>query len=175
VKGTTIPFQVTDLNSSVLTNSEMIVVRIPGLPGNPGCGSYFPLVIDEITRSFDEVILVRPDDEERAVTNNLGRTKAGPIITTNIHTKAGDCGGVYFGRLGTKWFARAVHYQYLDTGSLANSVSVGALVTRRDLSSASARLGAVFQGVYSLPNMYAKDGKVGFTTLPVKSELALAI
>jgi hypothetical protein len=75
---------------------------------------------------------------------------AGPIISVDGLTKEGDCGSLYLGRIGKFWFVRAMHYMLLDISP--GSRSVGALLTGRDLTAASARLGSVFQGVFSVPS-----------------------
>lgn len=107
--------------------------------------------------------------------NWVGRTASGSVLTTTEITIEGDCGMIYCGRIGKSWFVRAMHYQLLNASIATYSRSVGAILTVRELTAVTSRLGAVFQGVYSPPSLYSKDGVVGFFPLPVKSEVATAL
>jgi len=162
------------LNSQLMTNDQLILVRVPGLPARKTVSSFLPLVLDDSVRSFDEISVVLPSEVRIAASNRVGRIGSGPVLSVPAITNDGDCGALYVGRIGKSWFIRAMHYMLLNAG-IGESVSVGAMVTQREVTLKCAALGSVLQGVYSPPSQFAKDCVVAFSPLPNKSESALAI
>jgi hypothetical protein len=51
----------TEVNSALVSDRELIVVRVNGLPAVHGAGHAFPAVDDTSVTTFDEVKLVYPD------------------------------------------------------------------------------------------------------------------
>lgn len=73
--GRPVKFSVTALNSTVLANPEIQIVRVPSLPGGRGVGHFFHVVRDEQVSCYDEVHILGavPSDVRKAGDNAVMR------------------------------------------------------------------------------------------------------
>lgn len=117
----------TEVNAASVNDRQALVVRVSGLPAVKGAGHCFPMVDDVTTTTFDEVELVYPDKLAKPDRNWVMATSKGRSLATSHVTVGGDCGVVYLGRIGTTWYARAMHYGLTEL--LNVNYSMGEMLT----------------------------------------------
>jgi hypothetical protein len=170
--------RVTGLNCTLMpSNPHICMFRTGELKGLPSISAKIWAHDDNTIQSYDAMELwgaglcqYKPSTNQRLVASH------GEIVwSTSAPTEMGDCGMVYVAQFGKTWRIVAMHYMQLTVPGAEQSI--GAIITRQELTKMAVKLNATLQGVETPLKALSKvpGTQLQFTRFPPRSEVWVAM